>query len=810
YFTHRNASKQKDSDFIQDLLGTIKRVEIIEDNVDRCKVYISILQKLNSKIGNKLIPKMQILKEMVSHGYVNNNLALYSDEAIRLNRCLELMLLKNEVNNNSKDWTQLCDKSNTSDLGCIVKISKVKVDITKLIFIMVNGDIDLTQLEENQSVFNSLEEMSKLLLDFSSCYKQYERALYVWFLKQLCVRKGIHWIEIIFTPSDTGINFPFFTRLKTSNIFCLLRTRTLHNNSFNPFIGVYGNINYMDNIKQIMNKGFVIESSNYSLDISISPQMIAESLSLINFYDRYTSNQVQNLLAYIQKNDSLKLQKQKIFWQIFTHWTTSKNDQFFARDTIDVIVTRLGFHFVSILPFMKQNPFQLLLVDSGSFLLASIEHETVLNEPLKVHYCSNNHALLIDGSDDLLKQVKCQINGCEGTIIKTISKKSTQWKDTIDMKGWFILKRYHSFPKKTEPSTLKPLTFILVRLLYHLLLFLRNESVPQDTEKIQQLLKQSNKDKVSKYLWKKIKREFKRLQMITNLNEELLCVALHLWIKDFHEKFETWYPKGLLNNTLEVVYEFEEKLDKEYSTFFNRKTEFIKLRNKSETESNHYNMRLFELMSEIEETKELNECYKIEHLSQLFLEIRPLSWRNLSSVFNANPSLANNYPLIAQLLNWDQGIWYLQYLPVIANLIKYVHNEYSRQLLPDELYQIKIVDILTQKHQCKTWWGHLILCWNYFTNQKLKYNYQNIPIEQFCVINSDANNSQFNIYQIIRFLEQQQNEFLKKFERFKSSYIQIIEEKKEDPLPPHLDDNGQHIWKYLFDITKYDTLCFNE
>ncbi|ETN97444.1 hypothetical protein RFI_40085, partial [Reticulomyxa filosa] len=458
------------------------------------------------------------------------------------------------------------------------------------------------------------------------------------------------------------------------------------------------------------------------------------------------------------------------------------------------------------------NPFQLLLVDSGSFLLASIEHETVLNEPLKVHYCSNNHALLIDGSDDLLKQVKCQINGCEGTIIKTISKKSTQWKDTIDMKGWFILKRYHSFPKKTEPSTLKPLTFILVRLLYHLLLFLRNESVPQDTEKIQQLLKQSNKDKVSKYLWKKIKREFKRLQMITNLNEELLCVALHLWIKDFHEKFETWYPRGLPNNTLQMIHKFEEKLDKECSTFFNRKTEFIELRNKSEIGSNQNDTELSELMSEIEETKELNKCYKIGHLPQLFLEVRSLSWKDLFSVFNANPSMVNDYPLIAQLLDCNGSIWHLQYLPVIANLIKYVHNKCSRQFLPDELHQIQIIDILRQKYQCKIWWEHFILCWNYFAldHQQLRYDCQDIPIKQFCIIDSDTNNLQLNIYQIIRFLEQQQNEFLKKFERFKSSYIQIIEEKKEDPLPPHLDDNGQHIWKYLFDITKYDILCFNE
>ncbi|ETO08808.1 hypothetical protein RFI_28579, partial [Reticulomyxa filosa] len=333
YSTHRNASKEKYSDFIQDLLSTIKRVERIEDNTDKHKVYISILQKLNSKIGNKLIPKLHILKEMVSYGYLNNNLALYSDEATWLNRCLELILWKKKINEDSEDWKKLFDKDNTS---YVVKISKVKVDVAKLIFAMINENIDLPQLEQNQSISNSLEEMSKLLLDFSSCYGQYEHALHVWFLKQLYMWKGIHWIEIIFTPSDAEMKYPLFEKLKMSSVFKCLRPRTLYNNSFNPFIELYENGIHMNNIKPIINNEFIVVPTNQSLNIPTSPLMIAESLSLINFYDRYTNRQMQNLLAYIQ-SDPLK--------QIFTHWITSKNDQFSARDTIDVIVTRLGFHF---------------------------------------------------------------------------------------------------------------------------------------------------------------------------------------------------------------------------------------------------------------------------------------------------------------------------------------------------------------------------------------------------------------------------------------------------------------------------------
>ncbi|ETO03426.1 hypothetical protein RFI_33981, partial [Reticulomyxa filosa] len=41
------------------------------------------------------------------------------------------------------------------------------------------------------------------------------------------------------------------------------------------------------------------------------------------------------------------------------------------------------------------------------------------------------------------------------------------------------------------------------------------------------------------------------------------------------------------------------------------------------------------------------------------------------------------------------------------------------------------------------------------------------------------------------------------FEQSKSRHIQMIEEKKEDPLP-------QHTWKYFFDITQHDVLYFDE
>ncbi|ETO02089.1 hypothetical protein RFI_35347, partial [Reticulomyxa filosa] len=204
-----------------------------------------------------------------------------------LNRCLELMLLKKKVNEDSKDWKKLCGKDDTSNLGCVVKISKVKVDIINIISNMVYEDIDLSQLAENQSIFNSLEEMSKLLLDFSSCYKQYERALYVWFLKQLYMWKGIHWIEIIFTQPNVGMKY-LFGKLKINNIFCSLRARTFHDNPFNPFIGVYGGNTYMNNIQRIMHHKSSVSPHN------IYHEIITQLFPLINSSEHHLNDQSQS------------------------------------------------------------------------------------------------------------------------------------------------------------------------------------------------------------------------------------------------------------------------------------------------------------------------------------------------------------------------------------------------------------------------------------------------------------------------------------------------------------------------------------
>ncbi|ETO07893.1 hypothetical protein RFI_29499, partial [Reticulomyxa filosa] len=724
---------QKYSDFIQDLLATIKRVEGIEENADRRNVYISILPKLYSQINNRPIFKMQILKEMVLHGHLDNNISLYSEEAVLLGRCLELMILNEEIEENDERWRQLCDEKDPSDLNCVVQIATVKAKLARLIAILVDADIDLSHIEGNQTLFKTLEKINKLLSDFNSCHIQYAHALHVWFLKQFHVWKGILRMELLFAHPMVRRKYPVFSTSSPIRVFALLHERTLNDHSFDPWA------HFVHNPQQ-----------NQTLSTGFS---------------------LYNSIAWIESLTSLSKDKKLSFKSI--------------SDITGSTVASLRCHFLQILADMEDNPFKLLQNKSELFFPDSTWCGITANEPSKVYYCMNHHPLLINGSEDLLKQVKCQVNGCKASVsdidLKTFSR-PTIASTTNNVS--FVLTRYYTFPKKMEPDTMRPIIFVLLRLLYHLLLLARNEEHSKDREKIRQLVKQPNASDVTKFLWDKTKRDFKRLQVLTNLDEELLCIAIHLWMTDFSEKFKKWNCHESSNYSLQKINEFEEALDKEYSIFFL--------------------IARLKLICEIEETKEVDERHETIYIERLFLEVQTLSWRDLFHVFTANPSLANDYPLIAQLLNWDWGIWYLQYLPDIAHLIKYIHKKYSRQLMPDELYRIQEDEIFEQTHLYKKSKNSFVSCWNYFAlnHQQLQQDFKNLPMDQVCIIDSNVNNLQFNIYQIIRHLEYQHNEFLKTFEQSEHPHIQIFE-KKEDRL-------SQHHWKYFFDITRYDILCFDK
>ncbi|ETO08633.1 hypothetical protein RFI_28757 [Reticulomyxa filosa] len=208
-----------------------------------------------------------------------------------------------------------------------------------------------------------------------------------------------------------------------------------------------------------------------------------------------------------------------------------------------------------------------------------------MEEPV-LYYCRNGHPLLFkDTSSPLHKEAICQIDGCGAKVFAPSSKASpkTEGRSTGSKSIWFVIERFYTSPKRIEPTTLSSSTWLLLRLLYHLPLLLRGECIPQDSEKLKQLVQGG---RASDVLWCQVKHDLKQLEGVTGLNEELLEVALHSWIKHFSDKFEKWYPNGLppfYSISLEDVYKFEEKLDKECMAFFkdkdkNRRDERAELR----------------------------------------------------------------------------------------------------------------------------------------------------------------------------------------------------------------------------------------
>ncbi|ETO00635.1 hypothetical protein RFI_36805, partial [Reticulomyxa filosa] len=524
-----------------DLLIAIQRVEGNGMNESKSKIYTSILSKLYSELGDMSIAKTQVLKEMVTYGCFLSNLDPCSTEATLLNRCLESILLSGQINENTESWKKWCrqiGQSKGNEINMVVEISTTKVHLATLITTMIHENMGLSKLNNNRRMNELLQKMDQLL----ATNRSYEHSLHVWFLKQFYMCKGIHWIEMVFTHSAIRRHFPLLGKVNSKNVFRLLSARTLCNSDFNPFIGIYGNKNYRDLLHKNITQNF---------DLPVSCQMIAESLSLIRLSDHsYLEKQLHNLRTYIQTCNK-ELANQKIFWQIFTLLTSSPRDtQLFywkhIKDSLDLIVIRLCFHFMAIIPFMKRNPFRFLF-EPDSFLV-NTDHNPSSDEHLKIR-CLHNHSFVINTS--LPKNMTCPWKGCGATIVNVSGNRLfSKLGNAINSKSiWFILKRYYTSPQKIEPCGLRPLISTLLRFLYHLLLLLRNEGAPQDGGKIQELMRQNDKNGISNLLLKKIKQDFKKL----------LSIALHLWIKDFFEKFETWYPQGLTRGDLAEIFEFERK-----------------------------------------------------------------------------------------------------------------------------------------------------------------------------------------------------------------------------------------------------------
>ncbi|ETO03239.1 hypothetical protein RFI_34171 [Reticulomyxa filosa] len=829
YLNNRNASNEKYPLFVRDLLAVIKRVEGIRKHTERQKTYTAQLLYLYEQNKENAILQVQILRDMCIHQCVDNNtLLLYSKDAVLLNRCLEKMLLEANIDNVAiTNWTLWCHEHNYDKLELIIRISRLKKDLIKLIVSLININIKVPKLAQDTDVHNLIKRMAVLLssrLDFEN--SSYERMLHVWFLKQLYMWKGIHWIELIFTHPVIRQEVPLFGGTNPTNIFAALTPRPFHCDFYNPLVGVYGP-RFIDNIHTILT------NERYHPNLNLSCQILIDCLSLVNLYGfTYKEAQLRNLRAVIHAQDASGLLKQTAFKQIFNHLTSTVKSRFHwesMEDTLDPIVARLCFHFLCMQQYLKHNPFRLLFADSGSFLSPDISSPAPAKEPVP-YYCWNGHPLLLeDASLFVYSEVICGIDGCGAKVCTPSISKTSAFPPELPSKVetkpprsksiWYMLRRYYTSPKRMEPTTIKLTTWLLLRLVNHLALLLRDECIPEDRDKLQQLVQHKSEESVSNMLWWQVKNDWKQLEGLTGLNEELLEMGLHSWLKDFSDNFEKWYPNGLIATSMEEVYKFEERLDKEYDTFFNSKDRFISLRNNGRDVAKRPMLTAFsELMAEIEETKALTDLYQMSCMPQLFLVVQSLTWKDLSCAFSHNPRLCDQYPLTAQLLSWNEGIWTLQYLPSIAKLVKHVHDEYSRQKLPEQLRSVRITDVVKQRYECNLWWNELVLCWNSFAVycQRLKANDLSKSIEHVAVIDTKAVTAQFSIYTIIRLLQDEQNLFLKTLRRLRR--LSTHEDGKNDgdenegerKSQHHCNDNNRATYKFMFDITPNDVLCFDK
>ncbi|ETO00293.1 hypothetical protein RFI_37154, partial [Reticulomyxa filosa] len=279
YSSNRNISDGEYPMFVRDLLAVIKRVESICKDTKQQHTYTTLLRSLYNENKESVILQMQLLRDMCIHQCVNNDtLSLQSKDAVLLNRCLEKILLEENANANNAlitNWAQWCCEQGHDKFELVIRISQLKTDLSKLIWNLTNTDICMSKVEQGDSAYNLIKQMGELLSSVLIPNSLYEHMLHVWFLKQLYVCKGIHWIEILFTQPVIRQAIPPFNKTKFANIFAALDPRPLYCDFYNPLVGAYGP-HSMDKIHSIL------MNERYRPALKNLCPILVDSLSLIN------------------------------------------------------------------------------------------------------------------------------------------------------------------------------------------------------------------------------------------------------------------------------------------------------------------------------------------------------------------------------------------------------------------------------------------------------------------------------------------------------------------------------------------------
>ncbi|ETO01790.1 hypothetical protein RFI_35647, partial [Reticulomyxa filosa] len=450
-------------------------------------------------------------------------------------------------------------------------------------------------------------------------------------------------------------------------------------------------------------------------------------------------------------------------------------------------------------------------------VLKSSRHD---GEAFTISYCPNMHPFFITGCGHPTEKIICAVDGCGKEIGDTTHSNPNCGMKLLEIPKGYILDGsddeltigdlFWRYEGMTQIRKISEVACTLMRLLIHLALLIRNAAVPEGCKQLQKLLQKENATEVTKFLGKQAIGYFRLLGKITRLNDELLSVVLHQILDNLPQTFNQWYPNGLNGIDLTTTYAFETKFDSQYCSFFSQTNKFNDLNNRSKIAVNE-DKALKIILSEIEETRVIDECYRKQYIPHLFLTIHNVTFDDLAQRFMIEPSLKRTYPLLYHVMCSKYELWSVKYLPTLAQWIKRVHLHFSQKITKQECQKKTIAQTIEEleKKTVEMKWSHIN---NYGVASKHVGTHWQIESLEFSIARDNENG--LIIVKIIELLQDIHNEFLENVMLMSKKYAN--NEEKEDAKNDEKNeiDNDDHKQiqqmtvnnKPLFDIHKVDII----
>ncbi|ETO06593.1 hypothetical protein RFI_30796 [Reticulomyxa filosa] len=426
--------------------------------------------------------------------------------------------------------------------------------------------------------------------------------------------------------------------------------------------------------------------------------------------------------------------------------------------------------------FFLGNPFKVLVLNPDYYLnehLPAMPENLLMNviRAMKgtdggtytVRYCRNMHPFIITDCGHPMEKVICAADGCGEEVGSTSHGQSNTGLRQLEIpKGYAAC-----------------FTKIMIRLLIHLSLLIRDTAIPEGCAQLQKLLKKTESAEVTEFLRRQATGYFRLLGKITQLNEDILSIALHQLLYDLPQAFNSWYPKGLIQADITSTYEFEMKFNTKFGGFFEQIRKFNELKDRSKIVMEE-KLELKTILSEIEETKAVDNSYRSQYIPHLFLTVHKVSFDDLAQRFITEPSLKTKHPLLYHVMCSKKEVWSVKYLPAIGLFTKAVYSRFSRQITSQQYQQTTIAQVLDEwkekgcDSEVEAWRG-LEACWNTLANERVRHECSSFVIPKLhneheisldLVTAQDTENGLL-IVKIIQLLEDAQNTFLERIAKFK-------------------------------------------